>query len=218
MYGLVYKLLFHQLISSIILSFFRFILLILILSINSSILSFLLDSWSSLGTLCCWNGKGSQVEVLNYGFEDLLDDNIEIDSEVASACNEDGGLEGKPGWVFVFGGKGGALDSGEPVGVGAALEPGGVYLGPCWEVWEVFWNGILLRFRLVFSSKDSSELISTSLVEMSKALSVDRFLDICCLERGKGRLVTGFMGRVEMVFMLDLENIDWLVLFLGRVL
>ena len=31
----------------------------------------------------------------------------------------------------MFGGKGGALDSGEPVGVEAALEPGGVYLGPC---------------------------------------------------------------------------------------
>ena len=37
------------------------------------------------------------MEVLNDGFEDLLDDNIEIDSEVASACNEYGGLEGKPG-------------------------------------------------------------------------------------------------------------------------
>ena len=71
---------------------------------------------------------------------------------------------------------------------------------------------------MVFSSKDSFEVILTSMVEMSKTLSVDRFLDNCCLERGMGRLVTGFMGRVEMVFMLDLENIDWLVLFLGRVL
>ena len=105
-------------ISSIILSFFRFILLILILSKNSSIGSSLLDSRSSLGTLCCLNGKDSLVEFFNDGFEDLVDDNIEIDSEVASACNE-GGLEGKPGGVLGRGETGGALDSGE---LGAALE------------------------------------------------------------------------------------------------
>ena len=101
---------------------------------KSSIGSSLVDSRSSLVTLSCLNGKDSLDEFFNDGFEDLVDDNIEIDSEVASACNE-GGLEGKPGGILGRGETGGALDSGE---LGAALELGGVYLGPCWEVGEVF--------------------------------------------------------------------------------
>ena len=78
--------------------------------------------------------KDSQVEVLNDGFEDLVDASIEVDSEVASACNEDdGGVQEKPGGVLGCWETGEALDSGE---LGAASVPGG--LGLCQEVGEVF--------------------------------------------------------------------------------
>ena len=79
--------------------------------------------------MCCLSGKDSQVEVLNEVFEDPIDDNTAIDSVVASACNEDDGVEGKPG---------GVLGCGETGELGAAFEPGGVNLEPCLEVGEVF--------------------------------------------------------------------------------
>ena len=61
---------------------------------------------------------------------------------------------------------------------------------------------------LVFSSEDRSKVFLTSLVEMSMALSLDGFIDNCWLERAMGRLVTGFMDRVEMIYMgkLDMET------------
>ena len=79
---------------------------------------------------------------------------------------------------------------------------------------------VLLFGRLVFSSEDRFKDFLTSLVEISKALSMDGFIENCCLERATGRLVTGFIGRVEMEFMgkLVVYIKGELVLFMGRLL
>ena len=68
------------------------------------------------------NGE-SQVEVIIDRFDDLVEATIAIDSEIASASNEDDGVDGKPGGVLGFREKVGNVDSGKQ---GEASVPGGV--------------------------------------------------------------------------------------------